>query len=102
MPTVTAAAKRTDARWWLVAPTLIVFVIVNQLDKTNISVLIAHPGFVADLGVTGQHARVGFLSSAFFIGYGLSLLIWGFVVDRIGPRRSAIFGVLGWALTTGW
>ena len=97
-----AASRAAALRWWLIAPTLVVFVIVNQLDKTNISVLIASPRFVSDLGATGQHARLGFLATAFFIGYGLSLMVWGFVVDRIGPRRSALFGVAGWAVTTAW
>jgi sugar phosphate permease len=96
------AAKQTAARWWFVAPTLIVFVIINQLDKTNVSVLIADRGFLSDLGLVGQPARAGFLSSVFFIGYGLSLMIWGFFVDRFGPRRCAVIGVLGWALTTAW
>jgi ACS family glucarate transporter-like MFS transporter len=100
--TLGSIASRSSARWWLLAPILIVFVIVNQLDKTNISVLIADSRFAADLGVTGQHARLGFLSTAFFIAYGFSLVLWGFVVDRIGPRRCALIGVLGWSLATGW
>ncbi len=54
------------------------------------------------MGATGQPARLGFISSSFFIGYGLSLVLWGFVVDRIGPRRSALLGVVGWAATTAW
>jgi sugar phosphate permease len=99
---VEPVGKRSAARWRLLAPVLIVFAIVNQLDKTNISVLIADSRFAADLSATAQPARLGFLSSAFFIGYGLSLFVWGFAVDRIGPRRSALLGVLGWALATGW
>src|SRR5260370_19585033 len=97
-----SVSKRSAARWWLVAPTLIVFVIVNQVDKTNISVLIADPRFLSDLHLTGQPSRIGFLSSAFFYAYGASLIIWGFMVDRFGPRRAAIWGVLGWAVTTAW
>ncbi len=95
-------SKRSAARWWLVAPTLIVFVIVNQLDKTNISVLIADPHFLSDLHLTGQPSRIGFLSSAFFYAYGASLIIWGFMVDRFGPQRCAVAGVIGWGLTTAW
>ncbi len=93
---------KTSARWWLIAPILLIFVIVNQIDKSNVSVLIADAKFAADFGATGQHARLGFISSAFFYGYGISLMIWGFVVDRIGPRRSALIGVIGWVLTTVW
>ena len=102
VPVTTSASKLFAVRWWLVAPTLILFVIVNQLDKTNISVLIADPRFLADLHLTGQPARIGFLASAFFYAYGASLMIWGFLVDRFGPQRCAIAGVIGWALTTAW
>src|SRR6266852_5700598 len=97
-----APLKRSAARWWMIAPILLLFVIINQVDKSNISVLIADARFVADMGATGQPARLGFVSSSFFIGYGLSLLLWGFVVDRIGPRRSALLGVMGWAAATAW
>src|SRR5260370_38998640 len=103
-PAVASEQRRRKAavRWWLIAPILVVFVIVNQLDKTNVSVLIASPRFVSDLGAAGQNGRLGFLATSFFIGYGLSLMVWGFVVDRIGPRRSAMLGVAGWAVTTAW
>ena len=96
------ALRASSARWWLIAPILLVFVVINQIDKSNVSVLIADPKFAADLGAAGQQARLGFISSAFFYGYGISLMIWGFVVDRIGPRKSALAGVLGWALTSLW
>jgi ACS family glucarate transporter-like MFS transporter len=102
VPVRPISAQQTAARWWLIAPILLLFVIINQIDKSNISVLIADSRFVADMGATGQPARLGFISSSFFVGYGLSLLVWGFVVDRIGPRRSALWGVLGWAATTVW
>jgi sugar phosphate permease len=80
----------------------LLFVVVNQIDKVNVSVLIADTKFAADLGASGAHARLGFISSAFFYGYGISLMMWGYVVDRIGPRKSALIGVVGWALTTVW
>lgn len=98
----TAPASSSSARWWLIAPILLVFVIINQIDKSNVSVLIADAKFAADFGATGQPARLGFISSAFFYGYGISLMVWGFIVDRIGARRSALIGVIGWALTTVW
>jgi sugar phosphate permease len=99
---VAASAVCTSARWWLLAPILLIFVIVNQIDKSNVSVLIADAKFAADLGAAGAHARLGFISSSFFYGYGISLMIWGFIVDRIGPRKSALIGVIGWVVTTVW
>ncbi len=97
---VVQAAKRTAARWYFVAPTLFSLVVVNQLDKSNIAVVVAHRPFLSQMGLTGQPTRIGLLSTIFFFGYGAGLLAWGFVVDRLGPRRSAMIGVCGWALTT--
>jgi len=94
--------RRTVARWRLLAPTLFLLVMVNQLDKTNIVVVIADRRFLEELGLVGQHARIGLLSTLFFLGYGVGLLAWGLVVDRLGPRHSAAIGVCGWALCTGW
>src|SRR5262250_2071241 len=96
------AAKRTAARWLLIAPTLLLLVIVNQLDKTNIAVISADRSFLSEMALTQLPGRIGFLTTIFFFGYGVGLLGWGFVVDWVGPRRSAIVGVLGWALTTIW
>jgi len=95
-------AKRTAARWYFVAPTLFALVVVNQLDKSNIAVIMAYRPFLSEMALTGQPGRIGFLTTAFFMGYGAGLLAWGFVVDWLGPRRSAMIGVCGWALTTAW
>ena len=100
--TAVEAVRHSGARWRLLAPTLILFVIINQLDKTNISILIADRQFLSDLHLLGQPARIGFLASAFFYAYGASLMIWGFLVDRFGPQKCAIAGVIGWALTSAW
>src|SRR5690349_16791579 len=84
-----AAERRSAARWLLVAPTLFLLVVINQLDKTNIAVIIADHRFLAEMALLGQPARIGLLSTIFFFGYGIGLMFWGFVVDRLGPRRSA-------------
>ncbi len=99
---VGAAAKRTVARWSIIAPTLFMLVVINQLEKTNIAVIIADRPFLADMALAGQPTRIGFISTIFFFGYGVGLLAWGFAVDRLGPRRCAMLGVCGWALTTMW
>src|SRR5262249_7654585 len=72
------------------------------LEKTNISVIIADNNFLSEMALVGRPTRAGFLSTIFFLGYGLGLVAWGFAVDRVGPRRSAMLGVTGWGLTTVW
>jgi sugar phosphate permease len=86
-------------RWLLVAPALFFLWIIAQIDKTNISLIIADPAFLRELNVAGHNTELGGLMSSFFVGYGLSIFIWGFLVDRFGPRKCAIAGTLAWAIT---
>jgi sugar phosphate permease len=86
-------------RWLLVAPALLFLWIIAQVDKTNVSLIIADPTFLKELNLAGHNTELGGLMSSFFVGYGLSIFIWGFLVDRFGPRNCVIAGVLAWAIT---
>jgi sugar phosphate permease len=86
-------------RWRLVAPALLFLWIIAQIDKTNVSLIIADPTFLKELNVAGHNTELGGLMSSFFVGYGLSIFIWGFLVDRFGPRKCVTAGVLAWAIT---
>ena len=86
-------------RWLLVAPTLLFLWIIAQIDKTNVSLFIADAKFLKELNLAGHNAELGGLMSTFFIGYGVSIFAWGFLVDRFGPRLCAIAGILGWGCT---
>src|SRR5215469_15350603 len=89
-------------RWLLVAPALLFLWIIAQIDKTNVSLIIADPTFLKQLNVAGHNTELGGLMSSFFVGYGVSIFIWGFLVDRFGPRRCVIVGILAWAITLFW
>src|ERR1700681_1077715 len=86
-------------RWLLVAPALFFLWIIAQIDKTNVSLIIADPTFLRELNVAGHNTELGGLMSSFFVGYGVSIFIWGFLVDRFGPRKCVIAGMLAWAIT---
>src|ERR1700751_999532 len=86
-------------RWVLVAPALLFLWIIAQIDKTNVSLIIADATFLKELNVAGHNTELGGLMSSFFVGYGVSIFIWGFLVDRFGPRKCGIAGILDWALT---
>src|ERR1700751_4049876 len=86
-------------RWLLVAPALLFLWVIAQIDKTNVSLIIADPTFLRELNVAGHNTELGGLMSSFFVGYGVSIFIWGFLVDRFGPRKCVIAGILDWALT---
>lgn len=92
--------RKSKVRWIMVAPLLMLFSLMVQIDKTNISVVIADHKFLSDMALVGQPAHVGLLNTLFVSGYGAGMLVWGFVIDRFGPRRSAMLSVCGWALGT--
>ena len=88
-------------RWLLVAPSLLLWWLIGQFDKTNISLVIADRSFLEELQLTGRYAELGSLMSLFFIGYGISIFFWGFLVDRFGPRFCLILGTIGWGVVMG-
>jgi sugar phosphate permease len=83
-------------RWLLVAPSLLLWWIIGQFDKINISLVIADPSFLNELQLQGRYADLGGLMSTFFIGYGISIFFWGFLVDRFGPRVCLMLGTVSW------
>ena len=57
---VGAALKGKAVRWSYIAPTLFLLVVVNQLDKTNIAVVMAELiGLRVSQVVTGQRSDSG-------------------------------------------
>ncbi|MBI3934641.1 MAG: MFS transporter [Acidobacteria bacterium] len=83
-------------RWLLVAPALLLWWIIGQFDKSNISLVIADSAFLRELQLEGRFGELGGLMSTFFIGYGISIFLWGFLVDRWGPRICLVIGTIGW------
>src|SRR5689334_14119049 len=93
MPAVSWLHSR---RWLVVAPSLLFLWIVGQIDKTNISLVIANEPFIKELNLAGRNADLGALMGYFLVGYGIAIFIWGILVDRFGPRICAIVGILCW------
>lgn len=85
-------------RWLLVATSMLLWWTIGQFDKINISLVIADPGFLDEMQMHGRFAELGGLMSWFFIGYGVSIFFWGFLVDRFGPRACLVAGTAGWAV----
>jgi sugar phosphate permease len=85
-------------RWMVVACSLFLFWVVGQFDKINISLVIADQTFLNELQLQGRYGELGGLMSAFFIGYGISIVAWGFLVDRFGPKLCLMAGTAGWGV----
>lgn len=66
------------------------------LDRTNIS--IAGPQISHEFGLT--NVRLGWVFSAFLIGYAIAQVPAGWLAVRYGPRVSLAFGVAWWGVFT--
>ena len=71
---------------------------VAYLDRVNLS--IAGPDISREYGL--GNVRLGWVMSAFLIGYAASQVLAGWIAVRLGPRRALTLGVLWWGgLTLG-
>jgi ACS family glucarate transporter-like MFS transporter len=81
---------------WLLVFWLFVLSAVSFLDRTNIS--IAGSSLATDYGLSNQ--QLGFVFSAFLIGYALFHTPGGCLADKIGSRRVLTAAVLWWGVFT--
>ncbi|MEO8470540.1 MAG: MFS transporter [Chryseolinea sp.] len=86
---------KTNVRYWMLA--LLFFnVVINYLDRTNISV--AAPELSKELGLT--MVQRGYIFSAFGWTYAALQIPGGMVADRIVPRIFYSLCLIAWSLAT--
>jgi MFS transporter, ACS family, glucarate transporter len=90
-----------NKRWLYIAVPIFFFWFFGQIDKLGISVIQTDPGFLTDLGLTGseKNAKIGFITFIFTLSYAFSNLFWGFIIDKLGARKTAVTGLLIWTVT---
>jgi sugar phosphate permease len=71
---------------------------VAYLDRVNVSVLIAAPGFLQDMGLKNNPVGQGLLMSLFLVAYGAGNVLLGPVADRLGPRKAMTIALFSWTL----
>src|ERR1700712_2905472 len=69
---------------------------IAYLDRTNVS--IAGTQISREFGL--GNVRLGWVFSAFLIGYAASQILAGWLAMRFGPRRVLAIGVLWWGVFT--
>lgn len=84
-----------NIRWYLVF-WLFVLSAVSFLDRVNISV--AGSSIAAEYHL--NHIQLGWVFSAFLVGYALFQTPGGWLADRLGPRLVLTAGVLWWGIFT--
>src|SRR5271170_3598559 len=87
--------RRTQVRFYL-AFLLFVLSGVAYLDRTNIS--IAGLQISSEYGLGNQH--LGWIFSAFLIGYAGFQIPAGWLAARFGPRWVLTLGVVWWGVAT--
>lgn len=93
MPVATLVSSRTRVRFALCF-WLFVLSSVSYLDRTNIA--IAGTQIIHQFGFGNQ--QLGWIFSAFLIGYASFQIPAGMLAVRFGPRRVLSWGVLIWAV----
>lgn len=81
---------------WLILGLLFAVSVVTYVDRVNISV--AARQMMPALGLTDQ--QMGFVFSAFVIGYALFQIPGGWLADRWGARLVLTVGLLWWSCFT--
>src|SRR3569833_2123356 len=66
------------------------------LDRTNLTVAGLH--ISREYGL--DNVRLGWLLSAFLVGYAASQVLAGWIAVRLGPRRALTVAVLWWGVFT--
>lgn len=85
----------TRTRWLIVALISCIYVIM-VIDRVNIA--IAAKYIMPEYGLS--EVQMGWIFSAFLVGYALCQIPGGWLGDRFGPRRVLTLAVLWWSVFT--
>lgn len=86
---------RTHLRWATVA-LIVALIVINYIDRSAISYAV--DPLSKEFGINA--AGYGAISSAFSIGYMIFAFLAGPLVDRYGPRRVLLAGMIIWSVAT--
>jgi sugar phosphate permease len=90
-------SERLPRRRWGIGALLGVGVLINYIDRINLSV--AGPQLQAQFGLRPE--QMGLLFSAFFWSYALLQIPTGMLLDRFGVRLVGRVGAFLWSVTSG-
>jgi ACS family D-galactonate transporter-like MFS transporter len=94
--TTTGSVVRVPARRWRIGVLLGVGVLVNYIDRINLSV--AAPQLQQEFALEAWH--MGVLLSAFFWPYALLQIPAGLILDRFGVTRVGRWGAFLWSVAS--
>ena len=92
---VVGELRDSPQRWWLMV-LLVAGMVLCYVQRGALSV--AAPALMKELRLS--EAEMGLLLSAFFLSYSLMQMPAGWLVDRLGVRRSYAAGFLFWSVVS--
>lgn len=87
-----ALAAALRRRWWILA-LIFCAIVLNYVDRQILSIL--KPTLKSEFGFDDRGYAL--LVNVFTVGYALMYPMAGWLVDRFGPRRVMLLGILGWS-----
>ncbi len=87
--------KRTNFRWFM-AMLIFSITFISYMDRVNLSV--ATPTIMQEFGFT--KVDMGFLQTAFFVGYALMQVPGGMMAEYFGQRIASTVAVSWWSIFT--
>lgn len=82
---------------WMVMSIVMAIMAVTALNRLNLSIA----GKLIEEEFSFDTVSMGLVFSAFLWGYGLFQIPWGYICDRIGPRRTLTASILCFAVGAG-
>lgn len=93
--------KPSRERWFLVV-ILLITLLIAYIDRVNVSVLVADPTFLRDLGISGNPVKMGMLMTFFLIAYGIANVLLSPLGDLLGPRKAMCLSIFLWSVALIW
>jgi sugar phosphate permease len=81
---------------WLTIAAILVLIVINYIDRSAISYAVAPLSEEFHI----SSSQYGLISSAFSLGYMVFAFLSGPLVDRYGPKRILLTGMVVWSLAS--
>lgn len=90
------SGRASAVRWWIMGIVMAIMA-VTALNRLNLSIA----GKTIEEDFSFNTVAMGSVFSAFLWGYALFQIPWGYVCDRIGPRRTLTVAIFIFAVGAG-
>ncbi|MGE5619708.1 MAG: MFS transporter [Sphingomonadaceae bacterium] len=82
---------------YVVVSVLWLALLLAAFDRTNVSLLLADPTFLQEMGLEGSPERQGMVMTALLVSYAISNIFLSPTADLLGPRRVLALMAAFWA-----